>query len=259
MAKKVEYSVEEKLRAMYDLQLIDSRIDKIRSIRGELPLEVEDLEDEIEGLDFRINKINEELSELELGIKEKQNKIEESKAMITKYNDQQKNVRNNRAFESLSKEIEFQELEIQYSEKQINELKSEIEEKKEKLEETTTLKDERKAHLDHKKDELSSIMKETEKEESALMKKSEEFEKKIDDSLLISYKKIRSSVKNGLAIVPVERGASAGSFFVIPPQVQLDIASRKKFITDEYSGRILVDKDLAEDEEKKMEKIFNSI
>ena len=259
MAKKVEYSVEEKLRAMYDLQLIDSRIDKIRSVRGELPLEVEDLEDEIEGLDFRINKINEELSELERGIKEKQNKIEESKAMITKYNDQQKNVRNNRAFESLSKEIEFQELEIQYSEKQINELKAEIEEKKEKLEETTTLKDERKAHLDHKKDELNSIMKETEKEESALMKKSEEFEKKIDDSLLISYKKIRSSVKNGLAIVPVERGASAGSFFVIPPQVQLDIASRKKFITDEYSGRILVDKDLAEDEEKKMEKIFNSI
>ena len=239
--------------------MIDSRIDKIRSVRGELPLEVEDLEDEIEGLDFRINKINEELSELELGIKEKQNKIEESKAMINKYNDQQKNVRNNRAFESLSKEIEFQELEIQYSEKQINELKAEIEEKKEKLEETTTLKDERKAHLDHKKDELNSIMKETEKEESALMKKSEEFEKKIDDSLLISYKKIRSSVKNGLAIVPVERGASAGSFFVIPPQVQLDIASRKKFITDEYSGRILVDKDLAEDEEKKMEKIFNSI
>ena len=259
MAKKVEYSVEEKLRAMYDLQLIDSRIDKIRSVRGELPLEVEDLEDEVEGLDFRINKINEELSELENGIKEKQNKIEESKAMITKYNDQQKNVRNNRAFESLSKEIEFQELEIQYSEKQINELKVGIEEKKEKLEETTKLKDERKAHLDHKKDELNSIMKETEKEESALMKKSEEFEKKIDDSLLISYKKIRSSVKNGLAIVPVERGASAGSFFVIPPQVQLDIASRKKFITDEYSGRILVDKDLAEDEEKKMEKIFNSI
>ena len=259
MAKKVEYSVEEKLRAMYDLQLIDSRIDKIRSVRGELPLEVEDLEDEIEGLDFRINKVNEELSELELGIKEKQNKIEESKAMITKYNDQQKNVRNNRAFESLRKEIEFQELEIQYSEKQINELKEGIEEKKEKLEETTKLKDERKAHLDHKKDELSSIMKETEKEESALMKKSEEFEKKIDDSLLISYKKIRSSVKNGLAIVPVERGASAGSFFVIPPQVQLDIASRKKFITDEYSGRILVDKDLAEDEEKKMEKIFSSI
>ena len=179
--------------------------------------------------------------------------------MINKYNDQQKNVRNNRAFESLSKEIEFQELEIEYSEKQINELKVQIEEKKDKLDETTSKREERQTHLDHKKEELSIIMKETEKEENALVKKSEEFEKKIDDSLLISYKKIRSSVKNGLAIVPVERGASAGSFFVIPPQVQLDIASRKKFITDEYSGRILVDKELAEDEEKKMEKIFSSI
>ena len=259
MAKKVEYSVEEKLRAMYDLQLIDSRIDKIKSVRGELPLEVEDLEDEVKGLDFRMNKINEELTEIENVIKEKLNKIEEARAMISKYNDQQKNVRNNRAFESLSKEIEYQELEIQYCEKQINASKSEIEEKKEKLNETSNLKDERKTHLDHKKEELNSIMKETEKEESALIKKSEEFEKKIDDALLVSYKKIRSSVKNGLAIVPVERGASAGSFFVIPPQVQLDIASRKKFITDEYSGRILVDKDLADDEEKKMEKIFSSI
>ena len=259
MAKKVEYSVEEKLRAMYDLQLIDSRIDKIKSVRGELPLEVEDLEDEVEGLDFRINKINEELTEIENVTKEKLNKIEEARGMISKYNDQQKNVRNNRAFESLSKEIEYQELEIQYCEKQINASKSEIEEKKEKLNETSNLKDERKTHLDHKKEELNSIMKETEKEESALIKKSEEFEKKIDDALLVSYKKIRSSVKNGLAIVPVERGASAGSFFVIPPQVQLDIASRKKFITDEYSGRILVDKDLADDEEKKMEKIFSSI
>ena len=259
MAKKVEYSVEEKLRAMYDLQLIDSRIDKIKSVRGELPLEVEDLEDEVKGLDFRMNKINEELTEIENVIKEKLNKIEEARGMISKYNDQQKNVRNNRAFESLSKEIEYQELEIQYCEKQINASKSEIEEKKEKLNETINLKDERKTHLDHKKEELNSIMKETEKEESALIKKSEEFEKKIDDALLVSYKKIRSSVKNGLAIVPVERGASAGSFFVIPPQVQLDIASRKKFITDEYSGRILVDKDLADDEEKKMEKIFSSI
>ena len=259
MAKKVEYSVEEKLRAMYDLQLIDSRIDKIKSVRGELPLEVEDLEDEVAGLDFRMNKINEELTEIENVIKEKLNKIEEARAMISKYNDQQKNVRNNRAFESLSKEIEYQELEIQYCEKQINASKSEIEEKKEKLNETSNLRDERKTHLDHKKEELNSIMKETEKEESALIKKSEEFEKKIDDALLVSYKKIRSSVKNGLAIVPVERGASAGSFFVIPPQVQLDIASRKKLITDEYSGRILVDKDLADDEEKKMEKIFSSI
>jgi predicted nucleic acid-binding Zn-ribbon protein len=179
--------------------------------------------------------------------------------MIKKYNDQQKNVRNNRAFESLSKEIEYQELEIEYSEKQINEVKAQIEQKTEKQSETNQLKEDRESHLKHKKDELDAIMKETEKEENGLIKKSSEFEAKIDESLINSYKKIRSSVKNGLAVVPVERGASAGSFFVIPPQVQLDIASRKKLITDEYSGRILVDKDLAEEEEKKMESIFSSI
>tara|TARA_B100001029_G_scaffold179842_1_gene191552 strand:+ start:2717 stop:3496 length:780 start_codon:yes stop_codon:yes gene_type:complete len=259
MAKKVEYSVEERLRALYDLQLIDSRIDKLRSVRGELPLEVEDLEDEVAGLEVRVEKVNAEIEELENLIKEKHNKIEESKAMIKKYNDQQKNVRNNRAFESLSKEIEYQELEIEYSEKQINEVKAQIEQKTEKLDETNQLKDDRNSHLKHKKGELDAIMKETEKEEKGLIKKSSEYESKIDESLLNSYKKIRSSVKNGLAVVPVERGASAGSFFVIPPQVQLDIASRKKLITDEHSGRILVDKDLAQEEEKKMDSIFSSI
>jgi len=259
MAKKVEYSVEERLRALYDLQLIDSRIDKIRSVRGELPLEVEDLEDEVSGLAVRIEKIKAELEEFENGIKDKLNKIEESKALIKKYNDQQKNVRNNRAFESLSKEIEYQELEIEYSEKQINEIKAQIELKKEKLDETNSLKEERNSHLEHKKNELDSIMKETEKEENELLSKSEEFQSKIDDSLLVSYQKIRSSVKNGLAVVPVERGASAGSFFVIPPQVQLDISSRKKFIIDEHSGRILVDKELANEEETKMNEIFSSI
>tara|TARA_Y100001954_G_scaffold84115_1_gene92346 strand:- start:65 stop:844 length:780 start_codon:yes stop_codon:yes gene_type:complete len=259
MAKKVDYSVEDRLRALYDLQLIDSRIDKLRSVRGELPLEVQDLEDEVSGLEVRVEKVNSEIEELQNLIKEKLNKIEESKAMIKKYNDQQKNVRNNRAFESLSKEIEYQELEIEYSEKQINEVKAQIEQKTEKLDETSQLKDDRNTHLKHKKSELDAIMKETEKEESGLIKKSGEFESKIDESLLNSYKKIRSSVKNGLAVVPVERGASAGSFFVIPPQVQLDIASRKKLITDEHSGRILVDKDLAEEEEKKMESIFSSI
>ena len=240
MAKKVEYSVEERLRALYDLQLIDSRIDKIRSVRGELPLEVEDLEDEVSGLGVRIEKIEAELEEFENGIKDKLNKIEESKALIKKYNDQQKNVRNNRAFESLSKEIEYQELEIEYSEKQINEIKAQIELKKEKLDETNSLKEERNSHLEHKKNELDSIMKETEKEENELLIKSEEFQSKIDDSLLVSYQKIRSSVKNGLAVVPVDRGASAGSFFVIPPQVQLDISSRKKFIIDEHSGSCLL-------------------
>jgi len=259
MAKKVEYSVEERLRALYDLQLIDSRVDKIRSVRGELPLEVQDLEDEVSGLDVRISKIKAELDGFENDIKEKLNKIEESKALIKKYNDQQKNVRNNRAFESLSKEIEYQELEIEFLEKQINEIKSGIELKNEKFDETNELKSSKISHLEHKKNELEAIMKETENEENELLKKSNEFQSKIDESLLKSYFKIRSSVKNGLAVVPVERGASAGSFFVIPPQVQLDIASRKKFIIDEFSGRILVDKELANEENEKMEKIFSSI
>ena len=259
MAKKTEYSVEDKLRALYDLQLIDSRIDKIRSVRGELPLEVEDLEDEVAWLGVRISKFNEELDQFSEEIKSKQNTIEHSKSMIKKYNDQQKNVRNNRAFESLSKEIEFQELEIELCTKQIKELNAQIEIKKGSIEENNEKLKERIKHLDHKKNELEGIMKETEKEENELIKKSVEFESKIDDSLIISYKKIRSSVRNGLAVVAVERGASAGSFFTIPPQVQLDIASRKKLITDEHSGRILVDKVLADEESKKMEKMFTSL
>jgi len=259
MAKKVEFSVEDKLRALYDLQLIDSRIDKIRSVRGELPLEVEDLEDEVAGLEVRISKIHDELDECTEEIKSKQNTTEHAKSMIKKYNDQQKNVRNNRAFESLSKEIEFQELEIELCTKQIKELTAQIELKKENIDQNNEKLKERKEHLTHKKNELDDILKETEKEENGLLKKSKKFESKIDESLLISYKKIRSSVRNGLAVVAVERGASAGSFFTIPPQVQLDIASRKKLIIDEHSGRILVDKLLADQESKKMEKLFTSL
>merc|ERR1712127_752806 len=256
MAKKKEFSVEDKLRALYDLQLIDSRIDKIRSVRGELPLEVEDLEDEVAGLEVRISKIEDDLNQFNDDIKAKEIATEQAKTMIKKYNEQQKNVRNNRAFESLSKEIEFQELEIELCAKQTRELQAQIELKKQSIEENNVKLNERKEHLKHKKNELGDILKETEKEESDLLKKSSNYESKIDESLLISYKKIRASVRNGLAVVAVERGASAGSFFTIPPQVQLDIASRKKFITDEHSGRILVDKELAEEESKKMQKLF---
>lgn len=259
MAKKAEFSVEDRLRALYDLQLIHSRIDKIRSVRGELPLEVEDLEDEVAGLEVRISKLEEDSKKFTDDIKSKEIATEHAKSMIKKYNEQQKNVRNNRAFESLSKEIEFQELEIELCAKQINELKAQIELKNQSIAENNQKLEERREHLKHKKDELGDILKETEKEENDLLKKSTEFESKIDESLLISYKKIRSSVRNGLAVVAVERGASAGSFFTIPPQVQLDIASRKKFITDEHSGRILVDKDLAEEENEKMSKLFTSI
>ena len=259
MAKKTEFSVEDRLRALYDLQLIHSRIDKIRSVRGELPLEVEDLEDEVAGLEVRISKLEEESKQFSDDIKAKEIATEQAKAMIKKYNEQQKNVRNNRAFESLSKEIEFQELEIELCAKQSKELLAQIELKNQSIEENTEKLNERKEHLKHKKNELGDILKETEKEENDLLKKSTDFESKIDESLLLSYKKIRSSVRNGLAVVAVERGASAGSFFTIPPQVQLDIASRKKFITDEHSGRILVDKELAEEETEKMSKLFTSI
>ena len=258
MAKKTEISVEERLRALYDLQLIDARIDKIRSVRGELPLEVEDLEDEVAGLNKRVENTNTEISAYEDEIKDKKNLIESAKEMIKKYGEQQKNVRNNRAYESLNKEIEYQELEIELAEKQIKQLKALIEQKKEALAQTEEKLEERQNHLKHKKDELDAILAETQKEEDLLLKKSAEFEKKVEDRLATAYKRIRGSVRNGLAVVPVERGASAGSFFTIPPQVQLEIASRKKIITDEHSGRILVDAELANEEREKMEALFTS-
>ena len=171
MAKKAEFSVEDRLRALYDLQLIHSRIDKIRSVRGELPLEVEDLEDEVAGLEVRISKLEEDSKKFTDDIKSKEIATEHAKSMIKKYNEQQKNVRNNRAFESLSKEIEFQELEIELCAKQINELKAQIELKNQSIAENNQKLEERREHLKHKKDELGDILKETEKEENDLLKK----------------------------------------------------------------------------------------
>ncbi|WP_340202614.1 zinc ribbon domain-containing protein [Ascidiimonas sp. W6] len=259
MAKKTETTVEEKLRALFDLQLIDSRVDEIRNVRGELPLEVEDLEDEVQGLKTRLEKLNEELEKLNNDITGKKNLIEESKSLIKKYNEQQKNVRNNREFNSLSKEIEFQELEIQLAEKNIKEFKVQIEQKKEVISQTKERISERDSHLKHKKGELNDIMAETEKEEQALIKKSSEYQEMIEERLVNAYNRIRENVKNGLAVVPVERGASGGSFFTIPPQVQMEIAARKKIITDEHSGRILIDPAMAFEEREKMEKLFSSL
>ncbi|EKF55876.1 hypothetical protein I215_04970 [Galbibacter marinus] len=259
MAKKTEVTVEEKLRTLYDLQLIDSRIDEIRNVRGELPLEVEDLEDEVEGLKTRLEKHNGNLVEITEEISNKKNLIEEAKSLIKKYGDQQKNVRNNREFNSLTKEVEFQELEIELAEKHIKEFKVQIEQKKEVIAQTKERLSERENHLKHKKGELDDILKETEKEEKALIDKSLEYENLIEARLLSAYKRIRANVKNGLAIVPIERGASGGSFFTIPPQVQMEIASRKKIITDEHSGRILVDPALAEEEKQRMEDMFAAI
>jgi len=259
MAKKKEITVEEKLRSLYNVQLIDSRIDKIRDIRGELPLEVRDLEDEIEGLKKRIEKFNQGLEEINEQISIKKNLIAEAKALIKKYTEQQKNVRNNREFDSLTKETEFQELEIQLAEKNINEFKGQIEQKNELIDEIKSITSEKNKHLKHKKSELDKILKETEKEETVLLKKSEDYKKRIEDRLIFAYTRIRESVKNGLAIVPIERGAAGGSFFTIPPQIQMEIALRKKIITDEHSGRILVDEVLASEQKNKMEKLFSKM
>ncbi|WP_306353084.1 zinc ribbon domain-containing protein [Flavobacterium sp. '19STA2R22 D10 B1'] len=257
MANIKELSVEDKLRAIYDLQLIDSRIDEIRGVRGELPLEVEDLEDEVAGLSTRSEKLKQDLESIEEQIKVRKNAIDDHKASIKKYTEQQKNVRNNREFNSLTKEVEFQELEIQLAEKQIKEMKASIEHKKEVIAQSKDKLDSKQSHLKHKKAELDDIMSETEKEENFLSEKSAEFEALIEVRLLAAYKRIRTSVRNGLAVVSIERGASAGSFFTIPPQTQMEIAARKKIITDEHSGRILVDSALADEEKEKMEKLFS--
>jgi predicted nucleic acid-binding Zn-ribbon protein len=259
MAAKTEVSIEDKLRALYDLQLIDSRVDEIRNVRGELPLEVQDLEDEVQGLKTRIDKLKTDTETVNYEITAKKNMIEDAKALIKKYSEQQKNVRNSREFNSLAKEVEYQDLEIQLAEKHIKEFKAQIEQKKELVNNTKEQLGEREAHLKHKKGELDAILAETDKEEKALMKKSGEFEKIIEDRLLNAYKRIRNRVKNGLAVVPIERGASGGSFFTIPPQVQVEIASRKKIITDEHSGRILVDPALADEEQQKMQGVFDGI
>tara|TARA_Y100000022_G_scaffold113569_1_gene98069 strand:+ start:631 stop:1410 length:780 start_codon:yes stop_codon:yes gene_type:complete len=259
MAKNKELTVEEKLRALYNLQLIDSRVDEIRNVRGELPLEVRDLEDEVEGFKLRLQKLEDNLTDIDNQIKNKKIFIEESKSSIKKYNEQQKNVRNNREFNSLAKEIEFQELEIQLAEKHIKEFKAQTEQKNEVIESTKERLSEREEHLKHKKNDLDAILAETEKEEKILLDKSDEYKTKIEDRLAKAYSKIRSSVKNGLAVVPIERGASGGSYFTIPPQVQVEIAARKKIITDEHSGRILVDSELAEEQKVKMEKMFTKI
>ncbi len=257
MANIKELNVEEKLRTLYDLQLIDTRIDEIRNVRGELPLEVEDLEDEVAGLSTRNEKLKQDLIHMEEQIKAKKNAIEEHQTSIKKYTKQQETVRNNREFNSLTKEVEFQELEIQLAEKQIKEIKASMEHKKQVIGDSKERLEEKSSHLKHKKAELSDIMSETEKEEKFLSEKSKEYETLIEERLLVAYKRIRSSVNNGLAVVSIERGASAGSFFTIPPQTQVEIASRKRIIIDEHSGRILVDSSLADEEREKMEKMFS--
>ncbi len=240
-AEVAEMTVAEKLKALYDLQLVDTAIDKIRILRGELPLEVQDLEDEIEGLQTRVSKFDEDIESLDKSINGKKQEIANAQELIKKYEEQQNNVRNNREYDSLSKEIEFQTLEIELSEKRIREFTVQIDEKKEVIGESTEILDGRKLDLENKNKELDDIIDDTKKEESIMEKKSAELEVIIEERLVSAYKKIRGNARNGLAVVPVERDACGGCFNKIPPQRQLDIASRKKIIVCEYCGRILVD------------------
>ncbi len=241
-----DVSVEQKLIALYSLQQIDSQIDKIRIIRGELPLEVQDLEDEIEGLETRISKFNDEITKLNDAITDKETAIKNSNALIKKYEEQLMNVRNNREYDALSKEVEFQKLEIELSEKRIKEAKYKIDLLKDEAAQAQAKLDERKQDLEAKKDELDGIVEETKKDELELQKKSESNEKFIEDRLLTAYKRIRKNALNGLAVVQIERDACGGCFNKIPPQHQLDIKLHKKIIVCEYCGRILVDSDIAE-------------
>jgi predicted nucleic acid-binding Zn-ribbon protein len=252
MAKTKETTAEEKLRALYDLQIIDRRIDEIRNLRGELPLEVRDLEDEIAGLQTRMDKLNRETKELEAEIKGKKAGIKEAQEKISKYQEQQNNVRNNREFDAIAKEIEFQELEIVFANKKSKEFDSKSAHKKELTASVEERLNERTSHLEFKQGELDGILAETSKEELALDAKSKELATQIDERLFAAYHRIRGKVNNGLAVVSIERGASAGSYFMIPPQRQMEIAQRKKIVTDEHSGRILVDPELARQEEEKM-------
>jgi uncharacterized protein len=241
---EAEISVEDRLRALYSLQLVDSEIDKIKTLRGELPLEVQDLEDDIAGLETRLGNLRDEVTNLEKAVSKKNNEIAEAESLIKKYEDQQKNVRNNREFDSLSKEIEYQNLEIELYNKKIREFNFQIDEKKVVIAESEAALSDRQADLDNKKSELDEIISDTQKEEEGLYKKSDKIQAVIEDRLLTAYKRIRTNARNGLAVVSIQRDACGGCFNQIPPQRQLDIKSRKKIIVCEYCGRILVDDEI---------------
>lgn len=240
--KLQELTIEEKLQHLYELQRIDTEIDKIRTLRGELPLEVQDLEDELAGLETRLENLKTEISEAEKSVSQKKLEISKSEELIKKYSDQLDNVRNNREYDALSKEIEFQKLEIELQQKRIREALKTKSEKEEALEISSQQYEEKKADLEAKKAELDDIIAETHKDEEDLIKKSEQLSQNIEERLLTAYKRIRANARNGLAVVTVDRDACGGCFNNIPPQQQLDIRSRKKIIVCEYCGRILIDK-----------------
>ncbi|MCW3076556.1 MAG: hypothetical protein JWO32_1165 [Bacteroidetes bacterium] len=239
--EKIDVAVEGKLKALYQLQLIDSKIDRLRTIRGELPLEVSDLEDTVTGLETRLANVTEEVQELENQLNEKKQNIKDFQANIKKYEAQQNKVRNNREYDAITKEIEFQNLEIQLAEKRTKEAKASITIKAELLEKSKIEFEERSKDLKIKKSELEEIINETEKEERELVVESKKAADTIEDRLLNAYRRIRANTRNGLAVVAVERDACGGCYNKIPPQRQLDIRTNKKIIVCEHCGRILVD------------------
>ena len=240
--KLQELTIEEKLQHLYELQRIDTEVDKIRTLRGELPLEVQDLEDELAGLETRLENLRTEIGEADKSVAQKKIEISKSEELIKKYSEQLDNVRNNREYDALSKEVEFQKLEIELQQKRIREAQKAKSEKEEALEIASRQYEEKKADLEAKKAELEDIIAETHKDEEELIKKSEQLSHNIEERLLTAYKRIRSNARNGLAVVTVDRDACGGCFNNIPPQRQLDIRSRKKIIVCEYCGRILIDK-----------------
>ena len=247
MAKKdpTDLSVEEKLKTLYQLQTALSAIDEKRTLRGELPQEVNDLEDEIEGLNTRIQRIQSDIDDFQQAIVQKKGEIADAQASVNRYKAQLDEVKNNREYDTLSKEIEFQSLEIELCNKKIREAQARISEKNEELQANKVLMDERKDDLEVKKNELDEIMEETRAEEEKLKEKVKDYEAKIESRLLASFKRIRRNARNGLGIVYVQRDACGGCFNKIPPQRQLDIKMHKKIIVCEYCGRIMIDPELA--------------
>ncbi|MBR5234890.1 MAG: hypothetical protein IKV24_01680 [Bacteroidaceae bacterium] len=240
-----EYTVEEKLKSLYQLQLIFSEIDRIKTLRGELPLEVQDLEDDIAGLRTRIANYSADIENLRAEESKRKIKIEEAKAMIEKYTEDQNNVRNNREYDLLAKEIEFQSLEVEFCEKKLRQFAAELKSKMEDIERTEGLLEDRLRDLEDKKSELEEIVSETKEEEEKLRDRAKVLEGSIEARLLQSFKRIRKNTRNGLGVVYVQRDACGGCFNKIPPQRQLDIKMRKKIIVCEYCGRIMIDPELA--------------
>ena len=241
MAQVKDYSVEEKLSSLVKLQKVDSKLDGIQILKGELPIEVSDLEDEITGIQTRISKHETAISDIDTEISRHNNNIKESEMLIGKYEKQLDNVKNNREFDALSKEIGLQKLEIQLSQKRIKETTAIREVKKEALDQFVARLEQRLKDMDIKKVELQKIIEKTEKEEAKLAKESDKARKNIEDRLLVSYDKIRKAYRNGLAVVSIARGACGGCFNRIPPQMQIEIGVMKKIIACEHCGRVLID------------------